>query len=171
MVLTRAQQAAREAAGVFDEDMENTESVEPEDVAETSETAMVAHVEEAPSAVAKAPNVGDQLDSLAHHLLQRTQSLAAEPVALQHQQQGQNDTQNAALMAMYALTETSVKNLTYQQRVIVEKLGEALNATHAGLQEQFNRMQMVHDEQGGHIECFVNERLTQALQEVQAGDF
>ncbi|KAG3039573.1 hypothetical protein PC119_g2071 [Phytophthora cactorum] len=49
MVLTRAQQAAREAAGVFDEDMENTESVEPEDVAETSETAMVAHVEEAPS--------------------------------------------------------------------------------------------------------------------------
>ncbi|KAG3101868.1 hypothetical protein PI124_g14642, partial [Phytophthora idaei] len=53
MVLTRAQQAAQEAAGVFDEDMENTESVEPEDVAET---AMVAHVEEAPSAVAKAPN-------------------------------------------------------------------------------------------------------------------
>ncbi|KAG3033953.1 hypothetical protein PC128_g8553 [Phytophthora cactorum] len=70
-------------------------------------------------------------------------------------------------MAMYALTETSVKNLTDQQRVIVEKLGEALNATHAGLQEQFKRMQMVHDEQGGHIERFVNERLTQALQEVQ----
>ncbi|KAG3045634.1 hypothetical protein PI124_g24628, partial [Phytophthora idaei] len=153
-----------EAAGVFDEDMENTESVEPEDVAET---AMVAHVEEAPSAVAKAPNVGDQLASLAHHLLQRTQSLAAEHVALQHQQQGQNDAQNAALMAMYALTETSVKNLTDQQRVIVEKLGEALNATHAGLQEQFKRMQMVHDEKGGHIERFVNERLTQALQEVQ----
>ncbi|KAF1784725.1 hypothetical protein GQ600_21142 [Phytophthora cactorum] len=127
MVLTRAQQAAREAAGVFDEDMENTESVEPEDVAETSETAMVAHIEEAPSAVSTAPNVGDQLASLAHHLLQRTQSLAANP-----------------LMAMYALTETSVKNLTDQQRVI-----------------------MVHDEQGGHIERFVNERLTQALQEVQ----
>ncbi|KAG2953914.1 hypothetical protein PC116_g32702, partial [Phytophthora cactorum] len=167
MVLTRAQQAAREATEVFDEDMENTESVEPEDVAETSETAMVAHVEEAPSAVAKAPNVGDQLVSLAHHLLQRTQSLAAEHVALQHQQQGQNDAQNAALMAMYALTETSVKNLTDQQRVIVENLGEALNATHTGLQEQFKRMQMVHDEQGGHIERFVNERLTQALQEVQ----
>ncbi|KAG2774326.1 hypothetical protein Pcac1_g15004 [Phytophthora cactorum] len=167
MVLTRAQQAAREAAGVFDEDMENTESVEPEDVAETSETAMIAHVEEAPSAVAKAPNVGEQLASLAHHLLQRTQSLAAEHVALQHQQQGQNDAQNAALMAMYALTETSVKNLTDQQRVIVEKLGEALNATHAGLQEQFKRMQMVHDEQGGHIERFMNERLTQTLQEVQ----
>ncbi|KAF1787959.1 hypothetical protein GQ600_16851 [Phytophthora cactorum] len=165
MVLTRAQQAAREAAGVFDEDMENTESVGPDDVAETSETAIVAHVEEAASAVAKAPNVGDQLASLAHHLLQRTQSLAAEHVALQHQQQGQNDAQNAALMAMYALTETSVKNLTDQQRVIVEKLGEAPNATHAGLQEQFKRMQMVHDEQGGHIERFVNERLTQALQE------
>ncbi|KAG3036666.1 hypothetical protein PC121_g1451 [Phytophthora cactorum] len=112
MVLTRAQQAAREAAGVFDEDMENTESVEPEDVAETSETAMVAHVDEAPSAVAKAPNVGDQLASLAHHLLQRTQSLAAEHVALQHQQQRQNDAQNSALMAMCALTETSAKNLT-----------------------------------------------------------
>ncbi|KAG4064762.1 hypothetical protein PC123_g514 [Phytophthora cactorum] len=144
MVLTRAQQAAREAAGVFDEDMENTESVEPEDVAETSETAMVAHVDEAPSAVAKAPNVGDQLASLAHHLLQRTQSLAAEHVALQHQQQRQNDAQNSALMAMCALTETSAKNLTDQQRVI-----------------------MVHDEQGGHIEGFVSERLTQALQEVQ----
>ncbi|RAW20081.1 hypothetical protein PC110_g23477, partial [Phytophthora cactorum] len=111
----------------------------PEDVAETSETAMVAHVDEAPSAVAKAPNVGDQLASLAHHLLQRTQSLAAEHVALQHQQQRQNDAQNSALMAMCALTETSAKNLTDQQRVIVERLGEALNATHAGLHEQFKR--------------------------------
>ncbi|KAG7380231.1 hypothetical protein PHYPSEUDO_007617 [Phytophthora pseudosyringae] len=67
-------------------------------------------------------------------------------------------------MAVQALTETSVKNLTDQQRITVEKLGEALTATHAGLHEQFQRMQMVQDERGGQIERFVNDRLAQALQ-------
>ncbi|KAF1777889.1 hypothetical protein GQ600_21477 [Phytophthora cactorum] len=166
MVLTRAQQAAREAAGSSTRTWKIRRVWSPRRCGDVGDCDGSARRGSA-SAVAKAPNVGDQLASLAHHLLQRTQSLAAEHVALQHQQQGQNDAQNAALMAMYALTETSVKNLTDQQRVIVEKLGEALNATHAGLQEQFKRMQMVHDEQGGHIERFVNERLTQALQEVQ----
>ncbi|KAE9038134.1 hypothetical protein PR002_g6180 [Phytophthora rubi] len=70
-------------------------------------------------------------------------------------------------MAVQALTETSVKNLTEQQRIIVEKLGEAFTATHAGLHEQFQRMQMVQDERGVQIERFVNDRLAQSLQDVQ----
>ncbi|KAG7376694.1 hypothetical protein PHYPSEUDO_012871 [Phytophthora pseudosyringae] len=153
MVLTRAQHAAQEAASL--------------DAVEDMETAIVEHVDQAPSAIEKAPSVGDQLASLAQHLLLRTQALAAEHTVLQHQQQGQSDAQYAALMAVQALTETSVKNLTDQQRIIVEKLGEALTATHAGLHEQFQRMQMVQDERGGQIERFMNDRLAQALQAVQ----
>jgi hypothetical protein len=153
MVLTRAQHAAEEAASLR--------------AVEDMETTIAERVDQAPSAIAKAPSVGDQLASLAQHLLLRTQALAAEHTALQYQQQGQSDAHNAALMAVQALTETSVKNLTEQQRIIVEKLGEALTATHAGLHEQFQRMQMIQDDRGGQIEHFVNDRLDQALQDVQ----
>ncbi|GMF58776.1 unnamed protein product [Phytophthora fragariaefolia] len=85
-----------------------------------------------PSAIEKVPSVGDQLAILAQQLLLRTQVLAAEHTVLQHQQQGQSDAQNAVLMAMQALTETSVNIISEQQAIIVEKHGEALTATHAG---------------------------------------
>ncbi|KAG6620407.1 uncharacterized protein IUM83_16403 [Phytophthora cinnamomi] len=70
-------------------------------------------------------------------------------------------------MAVKASTETSVRQLTDQQRAIAVKLGEALTATQASLWEHLQQLQKVQDERGGQIESYVRARLTQAIQDVQ----
>ncbi|GMF40543.1 unnamed protein product [Phytophthora fragariaefolia] len=105
--------------------------------------------------------------ALAQQFLLQTLVLAREHAVLQYQQEGQPRVQNAALMAVQASTETSVRLLTDQQRDIAVKLGEALTATQASLREQLQQLQRVQDERGQQIESYVSDRLAKALQDVQ----
>ncbi|KAI9979692.1 hypothetical protein PInf_028081 [Phytophthora infestans] len=160
MALTRAQAAAAAAAAASGQVNEVTDA----------ETAMVEHVGTdltSSSALPLAPSVADHLASLAQHFIAQTQTLAAEHVALQQQQQGHSHAQNAALVAMQVSTEANLRQLTDQQRAIVERLGEALTATQSNLQDQLHHLQTAQDERGGQIEQFVNNRVAHALQEVQ----
>ncbi|OWZ00586.1 hypothetical protein PHMEG_00028187 [Phytophthora megakarya] len=110
---------------------------------------------------------GSHLVDLVQHFIAQTQTLAAEQTFLQYRQQGQSDAQSAALMAVQASTEANVQQLTNQQRLIAERLGEALTAMQNELQEQFQRLQLLESERSSQIETFVNEKLALALQEVQ----
>ncbi|ETO70177.1 hypothetical protein F444_13318 [Phytophthora nicotianae P1976] len=155
MVQTRAQTAAAAVATAYMSD---------------AETAIVAHVERAsiaPLAIANVPSVVDHLANFAQHFIAQTQALAAEHVALQQQSQVLGHAQNAALMAMQASTQSSVRQLTDRQRAIVEELGEALTATQSRLQDQLQHLQMLQDERGGQIERFVNDSLAHAQEEAQ----
>ncbi|KAL3663526.1 hypothetical protein V7S43_011413 [Phytophthora oleae] len=84
----------------------------------------------------------------------------------QYRQRGETDAQNAALMAVQASTETSVQQLTEQQRAIAHQFSEALALTHNELEGQFQRMQVLEGKRVQRIENFVNEKLGEALQEV-----
>ena len=70
-------------------------------------------------------------------------------------------------MAVHASTETSVRQLTNQQREIAVHLGEALTATQVSLRKQIQHLQSVQDERGSQIESYFSDRLTQASQDVQ----
>ncbi|ETL47744.1 hypothetical protein L916_02538 [Phytophthora nicotianae] len=84
----------------------------------------------------------------------------------QHRQRGENNAQNAALMAVQASTETRVQQLTEQQRTLAHQLGEALATTQSELSSQFQRMQVLEGDQVTQIEEFVNKKLGEALQKV-----
>ena len=70
-------------------------------------------------------------------------------------------------MAVHASTETSVRQLTNQQREIAVHLGEALTATQVSLRKQIQHLQSVQDERGSQIESYFSDRLSQASQDVQ----
>ncbi|GMF50522.1 unnamed protein product [Phytophthora fragariaefolia] len=114
-----------------------------------------------------APGADELIANLAQHFIAQTQALAAEQAMLYSQQQGQCDAQNAALMAVQASAEANVLYLTEQQRVIAQQLGEALTASHREIQEKFQCLEVHENKKKGEIEHFVNEKLEQALQEVQ----
>ncbi|GMF21906.1 unnamed protein product [Phytophthora fragariaefolia] len=153
MVLTRAQAAAQAAALATIHDSEPV-------------TAIVELPGES-RASAMPPGNSDQLTYLAQQFMVQTHALAAQQSLLHHRQQGQNDAQSAALMAMQASGDENVKQLTDQQRLIAERFGEALTATHTELQEKFRHLQIKEDSRTAQIEQFVDGKLAEALHEVQ----
>ncbi|GMF37254.1 unnamed protein product [Phytophthora fragariaefolia] len=131
-------------------------------------TALVEYSSARQTSVAQfAPGADELIANLAQHFIAQTQALAAEQAMLYSQQQGQCDAQNAALMAVQASAEANVLHLTEQQRVIAQQLGEALPASHREIQEKFQCLEVHENKKKGEIEYFVNEKLEQALQEVQ----
>ncbi|KAG1710099.1 hypothetical protein DVH05_017106 [Phytophthora capsici] len=104
--------------------------------------------------------------NIAQHFITQTQALAEEQAMFQHHQRGENDAQNAALMAVQASTETRVQQLTEQQRAIAHQLSEALATTQNELASQFQQMQMLEGDRVMQIEKFVDKKLGEALQKV-----
>ncbi|KAE8896315.1 hypothetical protein PF003_g19540 [Phytophthora fragariae] len=169
MVLTRAQAAAQAAAQASTQaaaqaaTQAGMQDLDPEEA-----TALVEYSSARQASVAQFAAGSDELIAyLAQHFIAQTQALDAEQAMLYSQQQGQCDAQNAALMAVQASAEANVLHLTEQQRVIAQQLGEALTATHREIQEKFQHLEVYENKKKGEIEHFVNEKIDQALQEVQ----
>ncbi|KAE8900110.1 hypothetical protein PF003_g15998 [Phytophthora fragariae] len=169
MVLTRAQAAAQAAAHASTQaaaqaaTQAGMQDLDPEEA-----TALVEYSSARQASVAQFAAGSDELIAhLAQHFIAQTQALDAEQAMLYSQQQGQWDAQNAALMAVQASAEANVLHLTEQQRVIAQQLGEALTATHRAIQEKFQHLEVYENKKKGEIEHFVNEKIDQALQEVQ----
>ncbi|KAE9157875.1 hypothetical protein PF005_g32677, partial [Phytophthora fragariae] len=169
MVLTRAQAAAQAAAQAPTQaaaqaaTQAGMQHLDPEEA-----TALVEYSSARQASVAQFAAGSDELIAhLAQHFIAQTQALDAEQAMLYSQQQGQCDAQNAALMAVQASAEANVLHLTEQQRVIAQELGEALTATHREIQEKFQHLEVSENKKKGEIEHFVNEKIDQALQEVQ----
>ncbi|KAE9054857.1 hypothetical protein PF007_g32506, partial [Phytophthora fragariae] len=151
-------QAAAQAAT-----QDGIQELDPEEA-----TALVEYSSTRQASVAQfAPCADELIANLAQHFIAQTQALAAEQAMLYSQQQGQCDAQNAALMAVQASAEANVLHLTEQQRVIAQQLGEALTATHREIQEKFQCLEVYENKKKDEIDHFVNEKLDQALQEVQ----
>ncbi|KAG1699699.1 hypothetical protein DVH05_012591 [Phytophthora capsici] len=104
--------------------------------------------------------------NIAQHFITPTQALAEERAMFQHHQRGENDAQNAALMAIHASTETRAQQLTEQQRAIAHQLSEALAMTLNELASQFQQMQMLEGDRVMQIETFVDKKVGEALQKV-----
>ncbi|CAI5712753.1 unnamed protein product [Hyaloperonospora brassicae] len=147
MVLTRAQAAGPKAVGI-DGDVKKDDG-EIDAAGDGCGASLVV------SDQALVSSVMDHVAALAQQFLLQTQVLARERAVLQYQQEGRNHAQNAALMAVQASTETSVRQLTGQQRDIAVKFGEALTAMQASLREQLQHLQNVRDERGGQLESNV----------------
>ncbi|KAE8892727.1 hypothetical protein PF003_g23475 [Phytophthora fragariae] len=165
MVLTRAQAAAQAPtqAAAQAATQAGMQHLDPEEA-----TALVEYSSARQASVAQFAAGSDELIAhLAQHFIAQTQALDAEQAMLYSQQQGQCDAQNAALMAVQASAEANVLHLTEQQRVIAQELGEALTATHREIQEKFQHLEVYENKKKGEIEHFVNEKIDQALQEVQ----
>ncbi|KAG1712258.1 hypothetical protein DVH05_000008 [Phytophthora capsici] len=112
------------------------------------------------------PSATQHIMNIAQHFIAQTQALAEEQAMFQHHQRGENDAQNAALMAVQASTETRVQQLTEQQRAIAHQLSEALATTQNELASQFQQMQMLEGDRVMQIEKFVDKKLGEALQKV-----
>ncbi|GMF29692.1 unnamed protein product [Phytophthora fragariaefolia] len=143
MVLTRAQARAQAAArsqaaaqeidGDMEIDDDDNDDGEVHDAtddgkigaagADRNAAIFVAGKAPTTSLQALGPSVQDHVAALAQQFLLESQVLAREHAALQYQQEGQKLTQNAALMAVQASTETNVWQITDQQRDSAVRLG------------------------------------------------
>ncbi|GMF48892.1 unnamed protein product [Phytophthora fragariaefolia] len=168
----RSQAAAQEIDGDVEIDDDDIDEREIQDAADDGEIGaagadrnaalVVAGNAPTTSLQALGPSVQDHVAALAQQFLLQIQVLAREHAVLQYQQQSQKHTQDAALMAVQASIETSVRQLTDRQRDIDVRLGEALTATQASLREQLQHLQRVQKERGEQIESYVSDRRTKA---------
>ncbi|KAF4138796.1 hypothetical protein GN958_ATG12005 [Phytophthora infestans] len=154
MVLTRAQARTQATA----QQQETLEAVMV--VVDHSDETAVAEVVAERSTVELVPHVQDCLAKLAEYFLTQTQALAEGHAFMQIQLEGQGAAQKS--------TDAGIKQLANQQLTITGRFHEELMATHAGIREQFLRLETMQANVGEEIERSVADRLFRALREAHS---
>ncbi|KAL4105723.1 hypothetical protein PRIC1_003782 [Phytophthora ramorum] len=164
MVVTRSQAATAQAAA--EAALQATiQDPEPHD----NMTAIVEVPSSAtsPTLIQVVPDAEDQLANLAERCLAHTQALAGEHVMLKFQQEGLNQAQQAALVAVQGYAESGLNELANRQLVIVQEIQGALASTRSTFQEQMTRLQDLYADLGAKLEGQVNKSLALVVQDLQ----
>ncbi|GMF49386.1 unnamed protein product [Phytophthora fragariaefolia] len=164
MVMTRSQTAAAQAAA---EAAEQATMQGPEPHDNMTAIVEVPSVTTAPTLIEVVPDATDQLVNLAERFLAQTQALAGEHVMLKFQQEGLNQVQQAALVAVQGYAESRLNELANRQLVIVQEFQGELASTRSIFQEQITRLQNLHADLGAQLEGKVNESLARLIRDLQ----
>ncbi|KAL4117786.1 hypothetical protein PRIC2_011769 [Phytophthora ramorum] len=174
MVVTRSQAATAQAAA--EAALQATiQDPEPHD----NMTAIVEVPSSAtsPTLIQVVPDAEDQLANLAERCLAHTQALAGEHVMLKFQQEGLNQAQQAALVAVQGYAESGLNELANRQLVIVQefqdlgaKLEGQVNKSLAlvvqDLQRDSQSALQAHTDGANQIERTVNAKVEAGFKEM-----
>ncbi|GMF53563.1 unnamed protein product [Phytophthora fragariaefolia] len=136
MVMTRSQAAAEAAVQA------TMQGPEPHD--NMTAIVEVPSVTTAPTLIEVVPDATNQLVNLAERFLAQTQARDGEHVMLKFQQEGLNQVQQAALVAVQGYAESGLNELANRQLVIVQEFLDELASTRSTFQEQIIRLQNLH---------------------------
>ncbi|GMF61870.1 unnamed protein product [Phytophthora fragariaefolia] len=113
------------------------------------------------------PEAENQFADFAERFLAQTQALAGEHVMLKYQQEGLNQAQQTALMAVQGYAESGLKELATRQLVMTQEFQGELAPIRSSLQQQPALLQKLQTDLGAQMKGEVETGLKDVVAHVQ----